>query len=279
MLIKIKSAVKIIRPLNFLISFFSIFVACLICSDSNILYCTLLTASFAGAVVGAAGNVINDILDIEIDRINRPKRVLPAGLLSKNEALVFYVILNLIALLLGSYLNYVSLIIIIVTLALVYLYSWRLKKIPLLGNLTVAAMTALAFVYGGVAVGNWQRSVIPAFFAFMVNFIREILKDIEDIEGDSRNNVVTFPAKYGIKPAVKIITGSTVLLILSTFIPFVLNYYKIEYFIIIMVFVNVMFVYFLNSLCKDQSKKNLGLLSSVLKANMILGLLAIYMGK
>jgi geranylgeranylglycerol-phosphate geranylgeranyltransferase len=149
---------------------------------------------------------------------------------------------------------------------------------PLFGNIVVALMTALTFIFGGVVVGNLTSAIIPATFAFIVNLIREIIKDIEDIEGDSKNSVFTFPAKFGVSAAIKIVVALTSILFLLTFIPFVLNYYNIEYFVIVMMLVNLISVYFLKSLLKDQSKKNLGRLSALLKVAMVCGLLALYLG-
>lgn len=277
---KLKSVIQIIRPVNFLISFLSIVVACLICSkdQSGFNPLEILYAALSGSIIAAAGNVINDILDLEIDRINRPHRVLPSGKMSKKEAYIFYLGLNLSAIFLAGHLSSPAFLIVVVSAFIVFFYSLSFKKIPLFGNIVVALMTALTFIFGGVVVGNLVASIIPATFAFIVNLIREIIKDIEDIEGDSRNSVFTFPAKHGISEAITIVVVLTSILFLLTFIPFVLNYYKIEYFVIVMISVNLISVYFLKSLLKDQSKKNLGRLSALLKIGMVCGLLALYLG-
>ncbi|MDP4172533.1 MAG: geranylgeranylglycerol-phosphate geranylgeranyltransferase [Bacteroidota bacterium] len=277
---KLKSVIQIIRPVNFLISFLSIVVACLICSkdQSGFNPLVILYAALSGSIIAAAGNVINDILDLEIDRINRPHRVLPSGKMSKKEAYIIYLGLNLSAIFLAGHLSGPAFLIVVVSAFIVFFYSLSFKKMPLFGNIVVALMTALTFIFGGVVVGNLAAAIIPATFAFIVNLIREIIKDIEDIEGDSRNNVITFPAKYGISAAITIVVALTSILFFLTFIPFVLNYYKIEYFVIVMISVNLISVYFLKSLLKDQSKKNLGRLSALLKVGMVCGLLALYLG-
>jgi len=275
---KIIAILLIIRPINVIISFLSIFVACLICSDGNIIVNKVLFALPAGAFVVAAGNVINDILDVKIDQVNRPARMLPAGRLKKHEAVVLYIVLNVVAVVSASFLNSAGLIIVIVSVAGLFIYSYYLKSVPLTGNIVVSFLTALTFIFGGAVVGHLQNAIMPALFAFLVNFIREVIKDIEDMEGDKKNRVFTLPGRYGVDVSLVIVRSTTVILLLVTFIPFILHLYRIEYFITIMISVNVLFVYFLKSLWLNSDRKNLGRLSRLLKLNMILGLLAIYIG-
>ena len=162
---------------------------------------------------------------------------------------------------------------------LLYFYSQRIKKIPLAGNFTVALLTGLAFIYGGIAVNNPDYVIIPALFAFLINFVREIVKDMEDIEGDIKTDVKTFPVKSGIRNAKKIILILSVLLIALTFHPYIFGIYKIEYFIFIMIVVNPLIIYSLRSLFKNHSVENLSKISFILKLNMVFGLIAIYIGK
>jgi geranylgeranylglycerol-phosphate geranylgeranyltransferase len=148
----------------------------------------------------------------------------------------------------------------------------------LLGNITVAGLAGLAFIFGGISVGKLNYAIVPAVFAFLVNLIREIVKDMEDIEGDSLNSVITLPKKFGTVVSVRVIFALTILLILATIYPFMIKYYKIEYFISVMIFVNVIFVYFLKSIIYDSSKDNLKRMSTLLKVNMVLGLISIFLG-
>jgi geranylgeranylglycerol-phosphate geranylgeranyltransferase len=276
---KLASAIQIIRPLNALITLLTILVSGVICSRGEYLWLNILLASFSGALAASAGNVINDIIDIEIDRINRPGRALPSGKLSVKEAYFLYGLLNFAGLVPAVFINAASLVIYLISAALIFLYSYRLKGIPLIGNFAVGVMTALAFIFGGVAVGSWKLTIIPAFFAFLVNLIREIIKDMEDVEGDSRMSVVTFPQKYGFGRAIRVIGFLTILLMMFTTIPFLLHIYAIEYFVLIMSGVNLLFLFFLKLLFRPKGGLlRLRLMSNVLKLNMVLGLIAIYLG-
>jgi geranylgeranylglycerol-phosphate geranylgeranyltransferase len=270
---------QIIRPINFLIIYCSVIVAGIICTEINSIPSKILFAALAFSFVGSAAYILNDIFDIEIDKINKPLRPLASNALSKKEAWFLFVLSCLLSVIFSIAVNLLSFIIVIVSDVIIFFYSYKIKKIPLAGNITVSLMTGLAFIFGGIAVENVEGAVIPAVFAFMINFIREIVKDMEDIEGDRKNNIQTFPVRYGPRASVNLITLLTIFLFIFTFVPFIFQHYKIEYFIMVMVTVNVLFVYFIKSLVKNKNKENLAKLSSILKLNMVLGLIAIYLGK
>jgi len=275
---KILAVIKISRPINFFITALSIYVACIICSSDKLVIISALFASISGGLIASAGNIINDIFDIKIDEINRPGRVLPKKELTVNQAWLMYFIFNVVGIWLVINLNITVISIAALSIVIVYLYSWKIKKISLAGNFVVSIMTALAFFYGGVVVNNVKDALIPAGFAFLINLIREIVKDMEDIEGDRANGIETFPIKNGSAAAAKLAIVIAVLLILFTFVPFIWKIYKIEYFILVMISVNVLLVYFIKSISINTQKENLSRLSKLLKLNMMIGLIAIYIG-
>lgn len=273
------SIFKIIRPLNCLITFLSILVGGIICSDKNQVTIELIIAGFIGFIVTAAGNIINDYFDVEVDRINRPYRELAQGNISSQSVLILFLALSVSAFLLSLRFKFNISIIVLLTIFLLFLYSFKLKQISLVGNFTVSFLTGFAFIFAGVIVGNVNDSFIPAVFAFLINFNREIIKDAEDIEGDSKIGLKTFPIKFGIGASKYLILTVSVSLLLFTIVPFIFKIYRIEYFLIVMVFVNPILVYSIKSLFEDSSKKNIGKISRLLKACMFAGLFAIYFGK
>ncbi|HEX7357639.1 MAG TPA: UbiA family prenyltransferase, partial [Ignavibacteriaceae bacterium] len=113
----------------------------------------------------------------------------------------------------------------------------------------------------------------------LVNLIREIVKDIQDIEGDSKLNYKTFPILFGITKSKHLITIVTIFLILSTLYPFITRLYNIEYLIIIMILVNPLLILCLKFLYDPKWNNKLNTLSNFYKLNMIFGLAAIYFGK
>ena len=179
---------------------------------------------------------------------------------------------------LSAFINWPAFLIEVFTSIALFLYSFILKKVVLIGNLLISFLTGLAFIFGGVTVGHFQYAVIPAIFAFLINLLRELVKDMEDLKGDSQKGVLTFPYKYGPLLTKRLIFIFTFILILATFYPFLFNIYGIKYFIVVMVIVNPLLIYFIKKLFENDSLKNLNKLSFLLKLNMMFGLIAIYLG-
>ena len=253
-------------------------VAAFICSPEEIAWFSVLLASFAAAFTLSAGNIINDIYDLGIDKVNRPERPLPSAKISKNSALILYFLFIAASLILSWFINLCAFMIVIIATILLVIYSKFLKRVLFVGNILVALLTGLVFIFGGVAVRNPSAAIIPALFAFLINFIREVVKDMQDVDGDKNAGVNTFPIRYGFQKSKILILLITFTLILYTLYPFVARLYKIEYFIIVMIIVNPILVFSLKILFKDRSIKNLNMISNLLKLSMVFGLIAIYLG-
>ena len=148
----------------------------------------------------------------------------------------------------------------------------------MLGNLLVGGLTGLAFLYGGAAVGNIDRALIPALFAFLINVGREVIKDMEDIEGDAQHHAMTFPIRYGMKSAAVVATAFLLTVVASTFVPFADGRYGMMYLAIVGLGVDLVLLFVIASLWKDMTQKNLNRLSTILKFDMLIGLAAIYAG-
>jgi 4-hydroxybenzoate polyprenyltransferase len=276
---KIYSYIKIARPINVIITFFVVVVAILISQTEQTNFYILFFASVAAALVTAAGNIVNDIFDIDNDKISHQDRVLVLGKISKKEAWAEYILLNSISIIISVSLSVKLKVIVLATIVLLYIYSSTLKKLPLIGNSTIAFLTGLAFIYGGFAAGNPMSAIVPAVFAFLINLIREIVKDMQDIEGDKTSGVNTFPIKFGFQKSKIMILIIAFSLILYTLYPFIIELYKIEYFIIVMLFVNPLLILCLKFLFDDKKENRLSIVSNVLKLNMVFGLIAISLGK
>lgn len=271
--------IKLTRPLNCLITGLVVLVGGVISSTQDSIEINLIFASAVAAIVAASGNVINDMFDIEIDKIAHPDRPLANGKLKIGEAKVFNIVLIIISTSISLILNYRIFIITLFALTLLHFYSYLLKKIPLLGNVVIAFLTSLAFLFGAIAVDNISGAIIPAIFAFLINLIRELVKDAEDYEGDKIYNVNTFPIKFGMKRTKQIVLAISIVLIVFTIYPFAERIYRIEYFVVVMAIVNPILVYSLKKLFENDDKKSFRRVSSILKSDMIFGLVAIYLGK
>jgi geranylgeranylglycerol-phosphate geranylgeranyltransferase len=275
----LKSFIQITRPVNFVITFLSVIVAAAICVEGEYQVYKIILAAFSASLTLAAGNIINDIKDINTDKVSHPERHLAAGKITVSQAKAEYVLLTFIALFLSIFINLPAFVIALSTTILLFLYSNHFKKVPILGNIIVSLLTGLVFIYGGVAVNNPIGAVIPAIFAFLINLIREVVKDMQDVEGDLNQGVMTFPGKFGFSSSKLLVAELTFILILFTLYPFVIHLYKIEFIILVMALVNPLLVYNLKILFKGHSSNNLKKISSILKLNMFIGLIAIFLGK
>ena len=275
---KFTAIIKLIRPVNFLITFISVIVAAVICLPNKSPGVNVFIAAIAASLVMASGNIINDIFDLEIDKINRPERPLPSGKISNKEALVLYFIFLLLSFMCSWFINLPAFLIVVVSTLILYLYSKYIKRIPLVGNIIVAFLTGLVFIYGGFVVDNPKAAIVPALFAFLINLIREVVKDMEDINGDRMIGVITLPIKFGFQKSRVLILVITIFLVLFTLYPFLIQFYKIEYILIVMIIVNPILVYSLKLLFKNQSVGSLSKISNLLKLDMVFGLIAIYFG-
>ncbi|QQS35164.1 MAG: geranylgeranylglycerol-phosphate geranylgeranyltransferase [Ignavibacteriales bacterium] len=276
---KTSAWIKIVRPLNLLITFITVIVAVIICSYTKIDLGITLLAALSSIFSAASGNIINDYFDIAIDKINRPQRPLPSGDISQSKALVVYFLFVFLSVIAAIFVSLDALIIVVSANILLFMYSYILKKIPIIGNVTVALLTALTFIYGGIVAKNINAAVIPALFAFLINLVRELVKDIEDIDGDISSGIFTFPSRFGIPLTQKIISIITVALIFFTSYPYFTQIYKIEFFIIVLLTVDLILVHVLRTVFEKTTKSNLNKISRMLKAGMVFGLIAIYFGR
>ncbi len=273
----INSIIAISRPANVLISMISIFVAAFITGTLHPAINVLL-ACVSGGLIAAGANTINDYFDLEIDRINKPKRPLVAGKLLSSQALIIALFEFAVGSLLALFIGLLVFIIAFSISLLLFFYSYRLKRLPLIGNLAVSFSTGMAFIYGGIAVHRVVETLIPAIFAFFYHFGREIIKDIQDREGDTSEKARTFPIIYGNRLSLILTTLNFALLTVLVFLPFLFGWYGIKYILVILFGVYPVIFFSVWSMWRNQTPGNLGFISNLLKADMLVGLLAIYLG-
>lgn len=176
----------------------------------------LLTLSTV--LIAAGGYVINDYLDTDIDEINKPAQILVGKKISKNAIWNFYITLNITGLVAAVFpaleAGNINLVLIqIVSAGLLWFYSYSYKRQFLIGNFVISALTALVVLlpayYEAQAELAAKQSISVNFFfvkmyiafAFLTTFTREIIKDMEDLEGDESANCRTLPIVVGIVPA------------------------------------------------------------------------------
>jgi geranylgeranylglycerol-phosphate geranylgeranyltransferase len=147
----------------------------------------LLLAAVIAFMITGAGNVINDYIDVESDRVNRPKRPIPSGKVSKDAAFAFAVALFMAGMILSLFISLPVFLLAVVNSVLLILYSMTLQDKLLLGNVTIGYLVGSVFLFGGLAANNpgMLLSPVTLFMLAMLSTIsREIVKDLEDVEGD-----------------------------------------------------------------------------------------------
>lgn len=249
--------------------------------------------------IAAAGNIINDIYDVEPDFINKPHKLIVGKTVSEKKAYNLFITLNVIGVSIGFYLSNLvnknplfSLFVIIS--ALLYIYAIYLKRTILIGNIVISFLVALSILIVGVfellpsmTLENQHLQLTffkiilgYALFAFMINLLRELAKDIEDIDGDYKANMNTLPISIGR-------TRATNILFILTFIPlFSIIYYVVKslyknpiavgYFLL---FVIGPLIYICIKSFSAKAKKDYTHISSILKIVMVSGMLSLLLYK
>jgi geranylgeranylglycerol-phosphate geranylgeranyltransferase len=262
---------RIIRPVNCIITSISVLVGGWIAKEISFSG-DLLVAALVGFTVCAFGNLINDIKDIEIDRINNPMRPLPSGRAKKSIIWVMASASMVISAAASFFLGTIPFLVVITALVLLIFYSLYLKK-TVFGNITVALTAGLSFVFGGV-ISNNMFSLVPAIFSILIHMPREILKDVMDMKGDRMTGAVTLPILVGPVHAYNISAIFLGILCLMLPIPYITGMLGAAYIILILAGAYPLLIYLIWMLLKKPAINTLPLLSNLIKASMIVGLAA-----
>lgn len=204
---KISSLPRLLRIHNSFMGSLSVIISAWLFTHDIL---TIINGMLAYIFLASAGNVINDIYDIEVDKINRPERPLPSGAVSLMEAkIIFYVLvfLGIVSSLISSWLitNFWPFLIAIIFAIIGVLYSSKLKIMGFIGNVTVGCSFSIGYIYGWTITG--MKYDLPKITTILLFFIvsttlliaREIIKGIEDIRGDALRAVRTLARSKGIQ--------------------------------------------------------------------------------
>ncbi len=291
---------KLIRYKNLSILAFSqiLFKYCFLNRYNNSTQLTtplFLVLLFSFLFLAAAGYIINDIYDVEADKINKPNQVIIGDRISEKIALKIYILFNIIGLGLAYYLSYTinhltySLFFLGTTFCLLkYAQSW--KNLFFIKNILVAFLVSLSILILGlfdVIPGLNNQNIINRIiifkiifyyflFSFFINFLRELIKDIEDIKGDKKRKTQSFVTKIGLAKTKNIIYVLNGLLIIF------LSYFIIKYFInsylaltYIIVFTLMPTIIYFIIFIKAKTKNNYRIITYLLKWIMIFGIASI----
>lgn len=247
-------------------------------------------------LIAASGYVVNDLMDQKADAFNKPNKLyIGPGKISSQSGWIYYVVLILagfgIAYFIADSIEKIHLLVIYpIAVGLLFLYSYKFKKLPLLGNLVVSIFCA--FVPGIIwfaeydminsfeMYSNTIRELVDHFFpayitfAFLSTFVREIIKDIEDVNGDMKSSYKTLPIVVGVYRS-RLIALFFCVLLFCSYILWFFPYNEISNYILIPLFSFFMIVptgYIIVAIYKAKSTSNYSAISKMLKFLMIVSL-------
>lgn len=246
---------------------------------------------FSTLFLAAGGYIINDITDGKADRINKPNKVFVGKIIEEKTANILYWIFTSLGVIIGLYVCYelnsvFNAVLCILTALLLFLYSYQLQKIALVGNLVISLlipssmMALFIFEYGinQASLGLYSFYVLLPYliFAFLTNLMREVIKDIEDINGDHNMGFKTLPIVIGIRRArnfILILTAVVILLaIFMVRLAFINDYSTILLFGICSMVIVPLLIFFYQ-LWSAKTKEEFHKSSQLLKIIMVLGIL------
>ena len=277
--ISLKEIIQLIRLPNLLIIFLTQYFTAIFLTGMNDSYeiylfdPNLFLLSSSTILIAAAGYIINDYYDIKIDYINRPQKVVVGKLIKRRIALTTHVVFSFFGILIGLFINIYIGSINLLAAFLLWFYSNHLKRIPFVGNFAIALLTALGLMVVTILYPqNYLLVFIYAVFAFFINLIREIIKDIEDLKGDQAFGCKTLPVIWGIRKTKRLILA--ILLIFILLIVWLTikldNYFLKIYF----VFLAIPAIVFVQRLIRADSKRDFHLLSEFSKLIMLSGIIS-----
>ncbi|MDD2777520.1 MAG: geranylgeranylglycerol-phosphate geranylgeranyltransferase [Methanocellales archaeon] len=260
---------ELARPQNCVMAGLAIAIGGLIGAESTFIdnIQSIAIASIVGCMITAGGNAVNDFYDARIDAINRPDRPIPSGRISPRNALLFSMSLFVIGTALSFFINPICLFIASLSSLVLIYYSYTLKRKILWGNICIGYLVGSTFLFGGAAVGGLMATSVPFLLAMLATVGREIVKDMEDMEGDQKEGIITLPIAIGEKRSAAIASMFLLGTILLSPLPAVLNILGMPY-LMVVGFADVCFLAAIVTI-KSPSRS-----SSFLKNGMVVALLA-----
>ena len=260
----------------------------------------------ASVFIAAAGYIINDYFDIQIDIINKPERIVINKYIKRRWAIMWHLLLSAIGILLSLYVSFKSgewliSIVNIFCVAVLLFYSTTFKRKLLSGNLIIASLTGwvilVVYLFGGADIFSLQGWVakssalnIPRFFkftllytsfAFIITLIREVIKDLEDMEGDRKYNCTTMPIVWGV-PAAKVFTAVWITVCLALLAVIQLYAWQSGWWfaaIYVMILIFLPLAFLLKKLYTAHTSAQYNTLSKIIKLAMLAGILSMLLLK
>ncbi len=249
----------------------------------------------SSVLIAAAGYIINDYFDLNIDLVNKPEKMVVAKIIRRRWTIVWHVILSITGIAIGFYLDFTTRIFFlgaanVICVVVLFFYSVSLKRKLLSGNILISLLTAWV-----ILVVTWcemsrleeaevslvtarilRLTFLYAGFAFIISLIREVVKDMEDIEGDRKYGCTTMPIAWGMNAA-KVFVAVWLAVLIALLV--IVQFYVLQFnwwfsAIYCIVFIIVPLIWILRKLFKAAVPADFHRLSSVIKLVMFTGILS-----
>ncbi|TAH43695.1 MAG: prenyltransferase [Bacteroidetes bacterium] len=245
---------------------------------------------FSTLLLAAGGYIINDLFDLETDAINKPNKNIIGKIISVNTARTLFYTLSISGILIGFYLAWkIDTLIMgsihVFSMASLWMYSSYYKRRFLSGNILIAFLSALSLLIVGLFEPEFYRNFIYllfyAGFAFMISLIREIIKDMEDLEGDMKTDCKTIPVRLGLsntKKVVYVLILVTVVLLVAVIYNFFFENKVFNFWMMITMFI-IPFVALVSLIRSAEQKKDYyyaGVFTKVIMVGGVLSMLPFY---
>jgi geranylgeranylglycerol-phosphate geranylgeranyltransferase len=267
------------RPINAAMLGFAVLVGAAIVSGGLPSSEATLAAFLTGFLVGASAMVLNDIADVEVDRVNAPERPIPSGRLSEREAWACFAALSVTGLAAAATTGPATLAVALAAWASAAAYDLRFKRSGLPGNLIVAFNVAVPILYGAALTGTYTPSA-AVFWAmiFLSALAREIVKGIADVEGDRLAGVSTLAVKLGSRAAARTATLLYMVAVALSPIPALRGWVRVAAYAPLVLVVDAAFIYASLRLLETPDRDTALWHKKIVLAAMLIGLVGFFLG-
>jgi len=218
----------------------------------------------------AGGNSLNDYIDVEIDRTAHPDRPLVTGEISRKGGLYIGAGGLIVACIIGLFINWQAALGALIAAALMISYEIFLKQRGFIGNVDIAVLTGMIFLFGGAIIQDYSKVWVLAILAALVSVGREITKDIEDVESDKEERK-TLPMMIEKKNASAVAAAFFIIGPALSCIPFLDHTFGVLYLAVVPA--DIIFIYCAITVFKDAHKAE-----KLAKAAMFVALIAFVLG-
>lgn len=221
-----------------------VLLAALICAGPELLpdYAAEIALSMGVVMLfTGAGNALNDYFDREVDKVAHPERPIPMGRVSPKSALALSAVLFSLAVVTSGFVNLWSVLMVVTSVVFMVAYETLLKAEGLAGNLVISWLTGALFLFGGASVQRMDVAWTLAALASLATLGREIVKDVQDVDGD-RGSRTTLPMRVGTRKAGIVASAAFAGAIALSPVPYILGQLSVWY-VLVVAIADGMFIY------------------------------------